>query len=216
MNTSAASGNNFGPRLDALIRNLAPRHMLILLATCVAFFLLVGISAYLIQSKRTLEQETFRLTSISQLKTSQIESWLAERKDDAEVISRNPAFMSLLDSWLNGHDDNAGIRLRGWLELVKTTYGYANIELLDARRNLLIQTRKKHIEIDTDQDSNLFDQIRASGKTTITGIAISPDGSTHLHVLSGVRGLPGDTNAVLRITIDAQVHLTRILDDWAN
>lgn len=223
MKTTTVSRRSFstlashsGQRLDGLVRNLAPRHMVALLATCVAFFLLVGLTAYQIQSKRTLDQETFRLTSISQLKTSQIESWVSERAEDAKVITRNPAFIHLIDSWLGGHDDKAGGRLRDWLALVKESYGYASIELLDARQNPLILVSKPHSEIGTNPDVDLFEQVRTSGDTKMTGIQMTADGISHLHVLSGIRGLAGSTNAVLRITIDAQFHLTRMLDDWAN
>jgi signal transduction histidine kinase/CheY-like chemotaxis protein len=208
--------SNFGRRLDGLVRNLTPRHMVILLIIFGGFFLLVGISAYHIQSKRTLDQEIFRLTSISQLKTSQLESWVSERQNDAKAISRNPAFIHLLDSWLRGHDDKAGSRLQDWLLLIKATYGYTSIELLDAKQNQLILTSNPHVGIGIDPDAALFEQVRTSGETKITEIRMAADGSSHLHVLSGVRGLDGSPNAVLRITIDAQFYLTRMLDDWSN
>lgn len=208
--------SNFGRRLDGLVRNLTPRHMVILLIIFGGFFLLVGISAYHIQSKRTLDQEIFRLTSISQLKTSQLESWVSERQNDAKAISKNPAFIHLLDSWLRGHDDKAGSRLQDWLLLIKATYGYTSIELLDAKQNQLILTSNPHVGIGIDPDAALFEQVRTSGETKITEIRMAADGSSHLHVLSGVRGLDGSPNAVLRITIDAQFYLTRMLDDWSN
>ncbi len=206
----------YGNRIDTLVRNLAPRHLAILLATCIGFFLLVGLTAYQIQSKRTLEQETFRLTSISQLKTSQLESWVAERQNDAKTITQNPAFIHLLDRWVIGHDKKAGENLRGWLDIVEANYGYAAIELLDSEKKTLVQGKKPQPEFNDASDENLSEQVRITGETKLSNITITPDGGTHLHVLSGVRGLAGGTNAVLRITIDTRQELAPILDNWPN
>ena len=206
----------FGKQVDEQIRNLSPRHIAMWLAGCVVFFVLVGSTAYRVQSGRTLAQETYRLSSISQLKTAQMESWVSERIGDAKTITGNAAFIYLLDRWLNGNDEVAGKKLRGWLDLVKVNYGYSDIELLDSKHNPLTQEGKRQIKISDDPDERLFEQVRINGDTKITGISLNEEGRSHLHVLSGVRGFAGGSSLVLRFTIDTQSHLSRILDDWPN
>ena len=74
------------------------------------------------------------LTTISTLKVGQLSNWLTERKGDLQAIAESPLFAAHVDEWLRGgRRDAAGLRqLAGYLEVVRKTYGYEAIHLLDA------------------------------------------------------------------------------------
>jgi signal transduction histidine kinase/DNA-binding response OmpR family regulator len=204
-----------GEWIDALVRNLTPQRLRMVLVACTLFFVLVGGGAYQIESGRILAHTQFQLASISQLKTSQLESWLSERRDDTRALALNPAFVQIFRAWQAG-DEAAGERLRGWLEIVRTTYGYGLIELQDSRRQPLLQVGEQKLFAGLQPEADLWEQTLVRGDIGLSQVLLDNQGRSRLQLLSVLRSATGGVDAVMIVTLDAKRHLGKILDDWPN
>jgi PAS domain S-box-containing protein len=106
-----------------------------LVAAFLGLALTVPLLAYTVirvESPR-IERAAFAdLTAIAQLKAGQIESWLAERRGDGEVLMANQGFVDAATRWLRGGDRDAQGAMPRVLKALQRAFGY-RVELLDAQ-----------------------------------------------------------------------------------
>jgi PAS domain S-box-containing protein len=83
-----------------------------------------------------------QLGAIAQLKIGQITNWIAERKGDAQAVKEDAFFSDEFDRWLGEGARNDGRRagLLARLEMLKRSYGYAEVSLFDAGGRLRLST----------------------------------------------------------------------------
>lgn len=73
-----------------------------------------------------------QLSSIADLKASQLEQWRKERIGDAEIFFNNHIFLELVSDFYNKPDDaNTSKNLREWLSKYQVSYQYDRISLID-------------------------------------------------------------------------------------
>ena len=79
------------------------------IAVLILFILLIvsGIWFYLFDERTLRQQIVNELTSIAELKTSQIVDWNNEWMTDITVFSRNPFFITKILQWENEKNDQA-------------------------------------------------------------------------------------------------------------
>lgn len=71
-----------------------------MLITLISILALTGMGIYKSVRQSITERANENLATIAMLKTGQIEHWLAERRDDAMLITRSSAFSDNLNHWL--------------------------------------------------------------------------------------------------------------------
>ena len=75
-----------------------------------------------------------QLSSIAELKISELALWRRERLGDGDILFRNTTISGLVRRFLEKPDDlDAKMRLREWLGKYHTAYHYENVALYDTR-----------------------------------------------------------------------------------
>ncbi len=98
--------------------------------------LLVPVLAYSVlrlEGPRIRSEALANLAAIGRLKADQIETWLSERRGDAEVIMASESYINDVQLWFDHRDPGAWARLAQREVAMRRAYGYQRVELLDAR-----------------------------------------------------------------------------------
>ncbi|MBI5700047.1 PAS domain-containing protein [Candidatus Saganbacteria bacterium] len=105
---------------------------------------LVGIVYFNFQHDQLRSLAKNDLTAVADLKVGQIENWLKERRGNASLIYRNPAYFRPLLLWLGNRRD-AGLKkeIRDWMASLCDSYGYSGIFLVDRKGDSLLSYLKK-------------------------------------------------------------------------
>lgn len=101
---------------------------------------LLGYAVYHFQAVEVQRHDIERLESVAVLKARQVEAWLGERRADAQVLSRGILDPRQLARLFSAPDGRAAAEILVRLDLVRSQYGYASIELFDSsgRRRLFV------------------------------------------------------------------------------
>lgn len=118
------------------------RHWLAVVSLFLALVLpLLVYSVSRVEGPRIRDESFDELSDIAQLKTGQIEHWLAERKGDAEILMASPVLADDLNKWLRNRDPLARDDLDRQVYVLRQAHRY-NVELLDPRNNTLDKDRQ--------------------------------------------------------------------------
>jgi PAS domain S-box-containing protein len=103
--------------------------LLILLAFGIIFTGYINYQQYEKHFRVEVERQ---LSSVAELKVSELVQWRRERLGDANLLYDNAAFAALVRRFfLNAGDSDAQWQIRTWLDKLQTSYQYRNILLLD-------------------------------------------------------------------------------------
>ena len=91
---------------------------------------LLGFGIVYLHAPRLHEQAFAELRTIADLKASQIESWLGERRGNATVFTASAGFIERVERWLHTGDASAREGVVERLEAVKQAYDYDGLALL--------------------------------------------------------------------------------------
>jgi PAS domain S-box-containing protein len=111
------------------------RHPTGLILSFLALLLVVPLLAYSVvrlEGPRIRHEALADLSAIDRLKAEQIESWLAERHGNAEMLRAGEGFVDDVARWFERHDPVAESRISSRLAGLRRAYNY-RVELLDAR-----------------------------------------------------------------------------------
>jgi len=93
---------------------------------------ILSLSVIRLETPRLLEEKQADLTAIAQLKSSQIETWLAERLADGRQLQHRDGLIEQMERWLVGRDQASGAYVEGRLRSLYDGFGY-RADLIDAR-----------------------------------------------------------------------------------
>ncbi len=181
-----------------------------LLAAAVVAMTGLGIGHSLTHQK---EKEVARLQAIADLKTRQIEAWLAERFGDARFVRTNRLWGELYHRWR--HDgDTAGrdlmlSRLREFVE----NRSFQSALLLDEQMEALWSTEEQL----PDMNPALLDAVRGSfGGHGVIHLGPYRDdaGSLRLDFIAPLPSSDGRTHPVIILRVDPSKHLFAMLETW--
>jgi signal transduction histidine kinase len=134
---------------------LTPRHLLPesrlsdalawqlpILTILICILALTGIGVYKSVRHSITERTNENLAAIAMLKTGQIEHWLAERRDDALLVTRSSTFSANLRHWLlNGaHDGAQKDSLLRHLQELSSIHHYRTISIYSASNGTQLLT----------------------------------------------------------------------------
>ncbi|MBZ0106394.1 MAG: PAS domain S-box protein [Sulfuricella denitrificans] len=106
--------------------------LLAFFASAVALLLLALIAYQSLRDERRTSVEA-SLQAVAELKTAQLENWLAERRSDATFLGTDSLFPQMFKHWLdNGIEDSEAVRLlQQRMIFLQESYGYEDIILFD-------------------------------------------------------------------------------------
>lgn len=174
-------------------------------------FALLGASGILQNTQRHRAEAGERLAAIAELKATQIEAWLEERRRDAEVVRTAPLLRDDLPRWRRTGDAAMRQRLQSRLEGFRVSLGYAEIMLCDAQGDILLQTAGDTHGMDGVLRATVKDAV-AAGKTRLTDLFLMTyqgGERAHLDIVAPLPFLAGEEDAaavVLRIDVAATLY----------
>lgn len=120
------------------------RHPTSFILAFLGLLLVVPLLAYgviQLEGPRVRREALADLDAIGQLKTHRIESWLAERRDDAHMLMTSDGFVEDAESWFEHPDPAAEARLAGRLAGLRRVF--PRWTLLDARAQTGLQPGRR-------------------------------------------------------------------------
>ncbi len=135
-----------GGRQDARLRPLRLHLMLIFIALAIVVPL-VNYGVAQIYGLKLQAAAGSDLRAIAELKAGSVESWLDERRQDAEFIASSEQLIASADAWLYGGDMEAGDQVATRLKLIENTYGY-RVELLDRDGRAMLPAGSRSAVVD--------------------------------------------------------------------
>jgi len=133
MGNSTLSRAATTPTVDIQDRRLQTLFWLILglLAAGVALAAHASYASFEVQLRANVNQQ---LLAIVNLKKGELAEWVAERKGDAELLRKNPAFANLVQRYFEDPSDTfSTTQLKVWLDDYRNTYRYEQVYLLDVQ-----------------------------------------------------------------------------------
>ncbi len=158
-----------------------------------------------------------QLSSVADLKVSELVQWRKERLGDAEVFHNNDNFIGLVRRLFeNPGDADLQSRIRMWLEKVRTAYRYDRVFLLDDRGVEMIAAPESVEEPDPHLTGDVAGVLR-SGKIGFLDFHRDPAaGPIHLALLIPLFDESTERRpmGVLVLRIDPETYLYPLLRRW--
>lgn len=148
---------------------------------------LIGVATYRVAADALVDNQEEHLRAIAELKAGQLESWLAERRADAQVLASRPLIALAMHQWQDGPlSPETRKALRTQLEVVLTAYDYASIELLAPDGSRLLAVGGPPAEASTAHGA--ASQALSADEPALLDLHLNPgDGAVHLAVMAAVR-----------------------------
>ncbi len=159
--------------------------LLTLMLVMVASVPLIGIGVYTLQAREGEQGAFADLTANARLKSEQIESWLAERRGDANALAASIGFVERVVKFRLTQDAHEREVIRNRLEALIQRFGYDAVSLLDATGRPLLGYGNDHILPKETRD--LFAGALADGQVRIGPLLRDAQNELHLDVVAPLR-----------------------------
>jgi PAS domain S-box-containing protein len=175
-------------------------------------FILLMLGGILSQSETEQAAAGKQLLSVAQLKVTQIESWLDERRKDSEVVRTAPLFREVLPRWRTNGDVAMRQRLLARLEDFRSLMDYRAVALCDAQGNVLLQVGDdEHGGSEGEALSAAVRRAMSGGELQSTGLySVEAPSHAHMDFVAPIPQAPGDgafsAAVVLRANLDTQFY----------
>jgi PAS domain S-box-containing protein len=169
---------------------------------------LLAYSVWLVEGPRIRGEAQANLSAIARLKSEQIETWLDERRHDAEVLMARGGFVNDAQRWFEHRDHEAWQRIAKRFAALRPALLPGNVELLDAK-----------VSVDTlpPERRALFSAALASGQVQTSNLYSDPNGEVWLDF---VAPLMQNTSAGARpvgavvMRVNASAYLFPLIQTW--
>ncbi len=189
------------------------RRQLFLILSFLGLLLVVPLLAYSViqlEGPRIRSAAMADLNAVGQLKTNQIESWLAERYADANMLAANEAFIDDVELWQVRHDAAAELRISRSKQLLQHDSDY-QVELLDAHA-LVERTRSQSLH---PAYRALLAAALVSARPQLSDLYRAGDGKIWLdQVVPLIKRATGKHLGAVILHIPAQAFLFPFLQTW--
>ena len=115
-------------------------------AATLLIFACIGWLTFHFVSTNIIERELDSLHAISEVKANKLDQWMQERKADTEVLIQNPLLLQLARDAQHDKGSDGAIRLQTWLDLVRSSYHYHSIEILDSDGHSLMRSGNEGVD----------------------------------------------------------------------
>lgn len=163
------------------------------------------------------EELSNRLSSIADLKVSELLQYRKERLGDASIFGENPSFSTLVKRTLDSSSDMDGrSQLRAWLEKVQAHYQYDRVFLLDAAGEQRLSVPEEKEPVAANVARRVSEILRSRQVVLEDFYRNEHDGQIYLSVLVPILGPQANDRviAVLVLRIDPHQYLYPLLQRW--
>jgi PAS domain S-box-containing protein len=154
------------------------------------------------------------LTSIADLKATQLSAWMKERRGDAAIISSSVRVHRFLEA---PQDPAVQASVRDYFRNLQHAYDYDSIEIFDALGTLLVSDPNRKADPHTCLPKHVQSALRAPGVVVADLHRSGPDEPIHFNLLCPVR-TTAQTNTpaagIVVLTIDPYRFLYPFLQSW--
>lgn len=182
----------------------------------------IGSAGYLghLQQKEIVRQEQQdELASIATEKTEQIASWLAERRNDAQVFANDPLFVRQAGQWLTegASDGNRADLLLNRLTILNEAYDFKTVALLDEQGR--VRLSPSNYELDMDQQTRALRALNTN-RTEISDLyqphntAAMPAAIDIIAPILSDNHMNGQPIGAMYLQIDPQRYLFPLIQSW--
>lgn len=116
-------------------------HVIVLITVLSILIAAAGYFFYKNEENSIRQQKYNELKAIADLKVSQIESWVQDRRAEANVITQSPFFVQGIDNWLKTGNNVLKQDIIERLQVVQKGFGYDNIFLTKPNSQLLLSVK---------------------------------------------------------------------------
>jgi PAS domain S-box-containing protein len=166
---------------------------------------LLGVGIFYLETPRLKQQAFADLNGIADLKASQIEAWMEERRGDAAVLGASPGLIE--DALRAARDEDAGARRRivERLETLQRAYAYESFVLVDGSTQQILAIGLHEASDETPVRNALRSAFETSRMAT-TDLYRSESGGVHLDLVAPLmKEIDGRRQAVGAVILDTPV-----------
>ncbi|WP_295591373.1 PAS domain-containing protein [uncultured Lamprocystis sp.] len=155
-----------------------------------------------------------QLRAIALLKVGQIERWLSERRQDAELVSTSPVLLRDLPRWLRDGDSHTRDLILVQLDAMRRIEGFQAVMVMDAAGVVALGVGGHHQAAGPLLDTAA--RALASGRVEFTDLYHDQvDGEEHIHLdFVAPLGPEAPTGFVVVLRLDRDAFLFPFLQDW--
>jgi PAS domain S-box-containing protein len=158
-----------------------------------------------------------QLSSIAEMKVSQLEQWRIERIGDASLFYKNPNFSDLVKGYLqNQNDFQLNKKIQIWLEHARTAYLYNRLCIYD-RKGTFVLSSPSVIKPIAYNNTRLTPEILKYGKIVFQDFYRDErDNNIYLNILVPILDEQTDNSliGILEFRIDPRQYLYPLLNKW--
>jgi len=152
------------------------------------------------------------LTAIMNLKVDQIDNWLAERRNDADIIHNNSIFFDPLFTWLAGQrTSNLELEIKNWMAELCGDTVYSAISLLDSRGRTSIYFLKPRETTFEYEKDRIADAIRRD-RPVFGDIHLDRQGKAILDIFIPIS--KGRQSGLLVLRVNPDLYLYPLIQTW--
>jgi PAS domain S-box-containing protein len=161
-----------------------------------------------------LNQEKDELTSITNLKITQLVDWRKERLADAETLMNNAALSELLGHFMADRSDlQAQVDLQSWLDSMRQAYQYSDLYLFDPQGVGVLASSSsaiypEHLAMEIPQASSMDRAISLD-------FYRRPNGNIYYSTLALIQSVQnGQTLGVIVLEVNPSIYLYPYIATW--
>lgn len=180
---------------------------------------IVGYLAFSYQRDSITRNVEQRLTTIAELRTQQIASWVSQQRATAKVQGRRSFLAYEIASWLKHGtvEDETASAIKSRFASIADSYGYRIVTLVDARGRPLLSTHEPP-EI-SDVERKAAAEAMRTGDTVISDFHLSVDkgsGESEIDIITPVYAKEDESSpiAALIFDIDPETSLHPLIETW--
>ena len=175
---------------------------------------LLGYGIYQLYSPQVRKDAFADLDAIAALKSEQIESWLAQRQDNASVLSKDPDLARDAAQLVHNEGDEAAReRIRARFEAVHQVYAYDAILLDSTGRAMLVVN--KHTPISEEIKRHVLPLALQSGRVQRSELYRDASGGIHLDYIVPLQAQGvGQSHAAVLLHTPIEHFLFPLIQRW--
>lgn len=174
---------------------------------------LLGYGIYRAYLPHVREKAFADIEAIAGLKAEQIESWLQQRYNNANVLAKDPYLAEVVAQWMkNKQDLGSRDRIRVRLEAMRQVYGY-NAILLDSTGQTMLGI-DKHVDLTPEITQRLLPLALQTGQVQRSELYRDAQGGIHLDYLVPLKRPDGTAVAVVLLHTPVEDFLFPLIQRW--
>jgi two-component system cell cycle sensor histidine kinase/response regulator CckA len=183
----------------------------------IVIIILGGYFFYASQERHWQQQIQDQLTSIAELKTSQITLWRTERLSDAEYLMDSTLYIEGITEWLESKDVELEQIIRSRLQAIEKHYPYQDILLVDPKGKMLINTNNIVTEMESAALLSLPLAFEGNKAVFVDFHNIGNGHSPHLDVIAPLYTMKDHAReplAAVILCMDPEYILYPLIESW--